>query len=105
MYNLGSTVSKTGPNYVVICFPKGENIFENAHIVASLPARFKLNPSYMHTFGITENYFIIVEQPLTVSVPKVFKSHLMKEPLISCMKWFPEKQVCLVHTLVDKKFK
>lgn len=86
-------MSKTGPNYVIICFPKGENIFDNAHIVASLPARFKLNPSYMHTFGLSENYFVIVEQPLTVSVSKIFKSHLMNDPLISCMKWFPEKQV------------
>lgn len=61
--------------------------------MARIPARFKFNPSYMHTFGLTVNFFVIVEQPLTVSVPKVFKSHLMNDPLISCMEWFPEKQV------------
>lgn len=93
MFNLGTSVSKTGPNYVIICFPKGERIFDDAHIVASISARFTFNPSYMHTFGLTQNYFVIVEQPLTVSVSKIFKSHLMNDPLISCMRWCPEKQV------------
>lgn len=95
VYNVGLTVSSTGPAYAVICFPKGENIFEDAHIVAELPTRWKLHPSYMHTFGITENYFIIVEQPLTVSIPAVIRSQIVNEPMISCLKWFPDKLTCI----------
>ncbi|CRK88774.1 CLUMA_CG002542, isoform A [Clunio marinus] len=91
VFNLGMSVSKSGPAYNIICFPQGERMFENARIVAEVPTRWKLHPSYMHTFGITENFFIIVEQPLTVSVPAVIKSQLTNEPMISCLKWFPDK--------------
>lgn len=91
VYNLGQTVTKTGPMYNIICFPKSEDMFEEARVVATIPVRWKLHPGYMHTFGITEHYFIIVEQPLTVSVPSVLKNQLLNEPMISSLKWFPEK--------------
>lgn len=100
VYNLGLSVSKTGPAYNIICFPCGDDVFDKARVVAEIPTRWKLHPSYMHTFGITENFFIIVEQPLTVSVPAVVKSQLTNEPMISCLKWFPEK---LTHIyLIDR---
>ncbi|GFO04849.1 beta,beta-carotene 15,15'-monooxygenase [Plakobranchus ocellatus] len=49
----------------------------NAKIVASVPSRWKMNISYTHSFGITENYFVHVEQPLTINIPRaVFKKQL-----------------------------
>ena len=101
VYNLGQTVSKTGPVYNIIYFPNCENMFEDAQIVATIPVRWKLHPGYMHTFGITENYFIIVEQPLTVSVPSVIKNQLLNEPMISSLKWFPEKSTYIY--LIERK--
>ncbi|KAG5670747.1 hypothetical protein PVAND_000988 [Polypedilum vanderplanki] len=101
VYNVGLTVTKSGPAYCVLCFPNGENMFDNARVVAELPTRWKLHPSYMHTFGITEHFFIIVEQPLTVSVPAVVKSQLMNEPMISCLKWFPDKSTNIY--LIDRE--
>lgn len=91
VYNLGMSITKSGPAYNIICFPIGENMFDNARIVAQVPVRWKLHPSYMHTFGVTDSFFIIVEQPLTVSVPAVVKSQLTNEPMISALKWFPDK--------------
>lgn len=101
VYNVGLTISKSGPAYSVICFPHGENIFENAHVVAEIPTRWKLHPCYMHTFGITENYYVIVEQPLTVSIPAVLKSQIINEPMISCLKWFGDKMTCIY--LIDRQ--
>jgi carotenoid isomerooxygenase len=100
VYNVGLIVSSSGPAYAVICFPHGENIFKNARIVAELPTRWRLHPCYMHTFGITENYFVIVEQPLTVSIPAVVKSQIANEPMISCLKWFSDKLTCIY--LIDR---
>lgn len=100
VYNLGLSIGKSGPAYNIICFPMGEQMFDNARVVAEIPTRWKLHPCYMHTFGITENFFIIVEQPLTVSVPAIVKSQLTNEPMISCLKWFPDK---LTHIyLIDR---
>ncbi|XP_062557482.1 carotenoid isomerooxygenase isoform X2 [Armigeres subalbatus] len=92
VYNLGCSVTKTGPAYTIICFPHGENMFENARIVASVPARWKFHPGYMHTFGITENFFIVVEQPLSVSVPSMLVSQIKNEPMASSLKWFENQQ-------------
>lgn len=100
VYNVGLTLTKGGPSYAVICFPHGEDTFRNAHIVGEIPVRWKLHPCYMHTFGITENYFVIVEQPLTVSIPAVVKSQIINEPMISCLKWFADKTTCIY--LVDR---
>lgn len=85
-------ISYEGPRYNIICFPNGKYMFDNAHIVATIPSRWKLFPSYMHTFSMTENYFIIVEQPLSVSLPSVVKSNLKNEPMCSSFKWFADAQ-------------
>ncbi|XP_055618254.1 carotenoid isomerooxygenase isoform X2 [Toxorhynchites rutilus septentrionalis] len=92
VYNLGCSVTRTGPAYTIICFPNGENMFESASIVASVPARWKFHPGYMHTFGITENFFIIVEQPLSVSVPSMLVSQMKNEPMAASLKWFENQQ-------------
>ncbi|XP_037894912.1 carotenoid isomerooxygenase isoform X1 [Glossina fuscipes] len=98
VYNLGMASTKSGPVYNVICFPRGDSMFEEARVVASIPCRWKLNPSYMHTFGITENYFIIVEQPLTISVMEYLKAHFCNHNLSACLKWFDNKPV-LFHVI------
>lgn len=69
-----------------------ENPFETAEIISSLSARWKLNPSYMHSFGLTKNFFVIIQQPLAISVPKVVKSMFQNEPLINALQWW-DKQV------------
>lgn len=56
VFNLGMSVHALGPYYNIIHFPKSlegksSTMFEKAKIVASIPARWPLNPSYMHTFG------------------------------------------------------
>lgn len=114
VYNLGMTVKKLGPFYNIIKFPPGEAMVGKAEIVASVPSRWRFNPGYMHTFGITENYFVIVEQPLAVSVTSAIKATLTNEPLISSLKWFAEKQTYfyiveretgeLVHTFCSEAF-
>lgn len=84
--------------YNVICFPNGPNKFNNAHIVASIPARWSLHPSYMHTFGMTENYFIIVEQPLGISMMESVKARVLQKPLVSTLKWFQD-ECTLIHAV------
>lgn len=50
-------MSKFGPKHSIMCFPPaGDGIedltmFDQAYIVSNIPARWPLNPSYMHTFG------------------------------------------------------
>jgi len=39
-------------------------VLENSQVVASIPARHKRAPAFMHSFAATENYVVVVEQPL-----------------------------------------
>lgn len=108
-----------GPYHNIIRFPassESERMFEQAEIVASIPARWPLHPSYMHTFGgynkaggnrlrfgkflgVTENYFLIVEQPLSLSIPAMVTNKLIKnEPLAGCFRWYHDEKVNFIVT-------
>lgn len=71
-------------------------MFDQAIIVASIPSRWLLNPSYMHTFGITENYFIIIEQPLAVSLATVVSCKMKQQPMRAALKWYEKENVSQV---------
>nr|XP_014089989.1 carotenoid isomerooxygenase isoform X1 [Bactrocera oleae] len=98
VYNLGTAATKSGPVYNIICFPHGEQMFEDAYVVGSVSCRWKLHPGYMHTFGITEHFFVIVEQPLSVSLTEFVKANLSNQQLAACLKWFEDKPT-LFHLL------
>lgn len=98
VYNLGMSVSANVTQYNVICFPNGPKMFDNAKIIAKIPARWQFHPSYMHTFGKSENYFVIIEQPLSISIVESVKSKLLNRPLSSIFKWF-QNECTLFHVI------
>ncbi|GFO46010.1 beta,beta-carotene 15,15'-monooxygenase [Plakobranchus ocellatus] len=59
--------------------------FEGAKIVATVPSRWKMNISYTHSFGITENYFVHLEQPLTFNIPRLMMMGLRGACVEECM--------------------
>lgn len=73
-------------------------MFENASVVAHIPARWRMNPSYMHSFATTDNYFIIIEQPLSISMIESLKAKYLKRPLASIFKWF-QNECTLFHVV------
>ncbi|GFO41128.1 beta,beta-carotene 15,15'-monooxygenase [Plakobranchus ocellatus] len=75
--------------------------FSGAKIVATAPSRYKTNISYTHSFGITENYFIHLEQPLTFSIPKLLMSALTSSSLSEC--FITDKVASLDFMVVDPK--
>lgn len=66
-------------------------MFKDASIVAEIPARWQMNPSYMHSFTITDNYFVIIEQPLSISMIESLKAKYLRRPLASIFKWFQDE--------------
>jgi len=69
------------------------SMFDQATIVASVASRWLLQPSYMHTFGITDNYFIIVEQPLAISFIGIAFARIKQDPMINSFKWHENEDV------------
>jgi beta,beta-carotene 9',10'-dioxygenase len=54
-------------------------------LIAKLPAR---EPAYMHSFGLTDRYVILFEQPLVVDPVRLA---LSDKPLIENYEWKPER--------------
>ncbi|RZC35697.1 carotenoid isomerooxygenase [Asbolus verrucosus] len=99
VYNLAMTFYPSGPHHTIVKFPPKTNMFEEASIVAGIPARWPFHPSYMHTFGVTENYFIVVEQPLSISLGGLVVVKLRNEPLADCFRWYQDEKtlISLIH--------
>uniref|UniRef100_A0A7N6BTX0 Retinoid isomerohydrolase RPE65 n=1 Tax=Anabas testudineus TaxID=64144 RepID=A0A7N6BTX0_ANATE len=50
------------------CF--GKNMSLKSQVVVQLPSSERLKPSYIHSFGMTDNYFVFVEQPVKINLLK-----------------------------------
>ncbi|GLV43558.1 neither inactivation nor afterpotential B [Carabus blaptoides fortunei] len=108
VYNLGMSITKCGLTHNIIRFPEKAledsdelSIFKQAQIVATVPARWILNPSYMHTFGITDNYFVIVEQPFSINALSVLKNKIFNEPMAKNFRWYQD-EMTQIH-IISKK--
>ncbi|XP_051166797.1 carotenoid isomerooxygenase isoform X2 [Leptopilina boulardi] len=116
VYNVGINITSRGPVYTVVSFSPSKTIkdefgnekktsmFDEAKIEATVASRWLLNPAYMHTFGITDNYFIIVEQPLSVALVSTIKNRLKNEPMRSSLKWHND-ETTQIHVISRKSGK
>ncbi|KAG7157614.1 carotenoid isomerooxygenase-like [Homarus americanus] len=96
--NILHGVGATGPKYDIMAFPPKPldgkaHVFAKPKKIASVDARWKLNPCHMHTFGLTENYFVLLEQPLTIDVKAMVANTIRDKPFIGGMEWMEDKLV------------
>ncbi|XP_066944719.1 beta,beta-carotene 15,15'-dioxygenase-like [Macrobrachium rosenbergii] len=91
VYNMGSSfVSVKGPSYNIVEMPMGK--IEGAKIVASVTPLRRTSPSYFHSFAITENYFVLVEQPLVFRFGKVLSGVFMNKAPADSLTWLPHEK-------------
>lgn len=58
-----------------------------------------LTPSYYHSFGMTDNYFIFIEQPLKLDILRMATAYMRGVNWASCLKFCPEENVSLFIVL------
>ncbi|CAH2320158.1 beta,beta-carotene 9, 10 -oxygenase isoform X1 [Pelobates cultripes] len=95
-YNMGNSYGKQGIFYNIIKVPAQQNAEETLHgarVVCSIPARNSLKPSYYHSFGMTENYIVFIEQPITINVLKIITGNVTGTPISKCLNWDPSCEV------------
>nr|XP_034826970.1 carotenoid isomerooxygenase-like [Maniola hyperantus] len=102
VYNVGINIVRGMMKHVIVKFPYNEKggMFKMAEIVNTIEPRWRLNPSYMHSFGVTENYFVLIEQPMSISLLTILKNHFFKNSFSNCLNWYPEHETQIV--LVDR---
>ncbi|XP_059084568.1 carotenoid isomerooxygenase-like [Tigriopus californicus] len=58
--------------------------------VADVPARSNWSIPYFHSFGISENYFILPESPMTINVMKAILMNVNQSPPVEIFDWDPQ---------------
>ena len=78
-----------------------ENPFSGTTIISKIPFSFT-GPAYFHSFGISEHYFILIENPLVLSkLWKMFVMNFLKYSYLDILKWKPELK-SRIH-LIDRQ--
>ncbi|KAM8927667.1 carotenoid-cleaving dioxygenase, mitochondrial-like [Pelodytes ibericus] len=97
-YNMGNSYGKQGMFYNIIKIPAQavedeEDSLYGAVVLCSIPPKDKLNPSYYHSFGMTENYIVFIEQPIKMNVLKIVTGNITGTPISKCLSWDPRSEV------------
>ncbi|XP_067314298.1 beta,beta-carotene 15,15'-dioxygenase [Pseudorasbora parva] len=107
-YNMGTAIMNFGrPKYVIFKVPANASDKEKKPAlgkleqVCAIPFRSSLYPSYFHSFGMTENYIIFVEQAFKLDILKLATAYFRDVNWGSCLK-FDKDDITLIH-LVNKK--
>ncbi|XP_029373888.1 beta,beta-carotene 15,15'-dioxygenase [Echeneis naucrates] len=105
-YNMGSAILGFGrPKYVIFKVPaepegRGHTkpALRNVQQVCSIPFRSLLFPSYFHSFGMTENYIVFVEQPFKLDIVKLATAYFRGVSWGSCLR-FDKDDTTLFHVM------
>ncbi|XP_062995457.1 carotenoid-cleaving dioxygenase, mitochondrial isoform X2 [Elgaria multicarinata webbii] len=95
-YNMGNSFGKHGSNYNIICVPPqtpGSNdaTLQGAKVLCTIEPENKMKPSYYHSFGMSENYVIFIEQPLKINLWKIIVSKSLGKSFLDGISWEPQQ--------------
>ncbi|XP_046405913.1 beta,beta-carotene 15,15'-dioxygenase-like [Ischnura elegans] len=95
-YCLGSSIL-SGIKHHIVKIPqspsgKANDAWKKAKVLANIPSPYKVNYNYYHSFGMSPNYFVLIEQPMLVNAMKLISLPLKGKALKECMEWHPEEE-------------
>ncbi len=61
--------------------------------LAKIPCHWPFNPSYMHTFAVTENHIILIEQSLCISLAQLIQLTITHGPMTDALIWHENEPV------------
>uniref|UniRef100_A0A672KYB3 Carotenoid-cleaving dioxygenase, mitochondrial n=1 Tax=Sinocyclocheilus grahami TaxID=75366 RepID=A0A672KYB3_SINGR len=104
-YNMGNSYRNKGAFYNIIRVPPErdgpEDTLEGAKILCSIAPRDKSKPSYYHSFGMSENYVVFIEQPIKMDLFKIVTGRLRGKSLNEGVYWDPNQET--IFHLIDKQ--
>ena len=83
-------------NSITFCLIEDGNtqdLLRRAESVAVVPARHAFHPTYCHSFGMSENYFIFCETPVTMNLIKTLTRVMTNTPINDVFNYDPEAMV------------
>lgn len=67
--------------------------------MSAIKSSGKMSVNYLHSFALTEHYYVYVEQPLFINIFKVLTSKLLGMPISKCVEWWPDVKVSFQYYL------
>ncbi|CAL8399975.1 unnamed protein product [Boreogadus saida] len=105
VYNMGNSYGSKGALYNIVRVPPEKedstDSLQGATVLCSIMPANKSHPSYYHSFAMSENYVVFIEQPIKMDLLKIVTCKLRGKGLSEGIYWDP-KQDTVFH-LVDKK--
>lgn len=93
-YNMGNSYTSKGAYYNIIRVPPtkntAEDTLEGATILCSIPSVDKTKPSYYHSFAMSENYVVFIEQPIKMNLLKIVTGKLTGKSIGDGFFWDPK---------------
>uniref|UniRef100_A0A665UBM7 Carotenoid-cleaving dioxygenase, mitochondrial n=1 Tax=Echeneis naucrates TaxID=173247 RepID=A0A665UBM7_ECHNA len=103
-YNVGNSYGSKGTLYNIIRVPPektdAKDTLQGATILSSIVPANKSHPSYYHSFAMSENYVVFIEQPIKMDLLKIMTCKLRGKALSEGIYWDPKQET--VFHLVDK---
>lgn len=91
LFNVGSFVSPSGVKHGIIRIPTdlptAKEALKKTKLVASWPSRWSTSCHYIHSFGMTKNYFVVVDQPFMAGLTSLAANVLKGKPMIELFEW------------------
>ena len=66
---------------------------EGTSVLAHIPSRWKVCHGYSHSFAMSGNYVIYLEQPLAVNVMKLATSHIRHSTFNKSLEYYENEKV------------
>ncbi|TNM94090.1 hypothetical protein fugu_002266 [Takifugu bimaculatus] len=99
------------PKYVIFKIPaetsdKGHKkpALRKVQQICSIPFRSTMFPSYFHSFGMTENYIVFVEQPFKLDIIKLATAYFRGVTWGSCLKFDKDDASCAQDLTFEPSF-
>ncbi|KAM3601768.1 uncharacterized protein V6R79_018558 [Siganus canaliculatus] len=104
-YNMGNSYGSKGALYNIIKVPPEKtdaaDTLQGATVLCSIVPKDKSHPSYYHSFAMSENYVVFIEQPIKMDLLKIVTAKLRGKALSDGIYWDPKLDT--VFHLVDKR--
>ncbi|XP_029019352.1 beta-carotene 15, 15-dioxygenase 2, like isoform X2 [Betta splendens] len=105
-YNMGNSYGTSGFFYNIVRVPPGGGAaaasadLSGASVICSIPAAEPRKPSYYHSFAMSENYIVFIEQPIKLDLLKFMLYRIQGKSFHKVMSWEPQCET--VFHLVNK---
>uniref|UniRef100_I3JD70 Carotenoid-cleaving dioxygenase, mitochondrial n=1 Tax=Oreochromis niloticus TaxID=8128 RepID=I3JD70_ORENI len=103
-YNMGNSYGRRGVLYNIIRVPpektESKDTLQGAKILCSIVPANKSHPSYYHSFAMSENYVVFIEQPVKMDLLKIVTCKIRGKALSDGIYWDPKQET--VFHLVNK---